>query len=86
MGLFSVGCKVENHADPKKSAVIPKLLVDAGSEYTWIEEKVLDRIGIVPRKQDSQILLANGQIRASRARFMEQIRKSKTCISIIAEF
>jgi hypothetical protein len=28
MGTFYVACKVENHKDPKKAAVVPKLLVD----------------------------------------------------------
>ena len=62
MGLFTVGCRVENHADPKKSAVIPKMLVDTGSEFTWIDENILKKIGIEPRKKDIQIQMANGQI------------------------
>ena len=62
MGLFSVGCKVENHADPKKSAIISKIMVDTGSEFTWIDEAVLRRIGIEPMKKDLQIQMANGQI------------------------
>jgi len=62
MGLFSVGCKVENHAHPAKSAVIPRFLVDTGSEFTWIDEHIVNRIGIEPRKKDLQIQMANGQI------------------------
>jgi predicted aspartyl protease len=62
MGLFSVGCRVENHNDAKKSAEIPKIMVDTGSEYTWIDARVLDRIGVQRRKKDLQILMANGQI------------------------
>lgn len=62
MGLFSVGCKVENHADPKKSAVIPRVLVDTGREFTWIDEKVLRRIGVEPKKKDLLIQMGNGQI------------------------
>lgn len=62
MGLFNVGCRVENHNDAKKSAEIPKIMVDTGSEYTWIDAKVLDRIGVERRKKDLQIQMANGQI------------------------
>ena len=62
MGLFSVGCRVENHNDPKKAAVIPRILVDTGSEFTWIDGAQLEKIGIEPRKKDLQIRMANGQI------------------------
>ena len=62
MGLFSVGCKVVNHGDSKKSAVISRLMVDTGSEATWIDGKLLNRIGIEPRKKDLNFQMANGQI------------------------
>ena len=62
MGLFYVGCRVENHSDDKKFAVIPRLMVDTGSEYTWIDAKVLERVGVERRKKDLQIQMANGQV------------------------
>ncbi len=62
MGLFYVGCRIENHKDARKNAVIPKIMVDTGSEYTWIDTKVLERIGVERRKKDLQIQMANGQI------------------------
>ena len=62
MGTFCVGCKVENHKDPKRAAVVPKLLVDSGSEFTWLPAEVLERIGVEPVKKDLQIQMANGQI------------------------
>jgi len=62
MGTFYVGCKVENHRQPQKSAVVPRLLVDSGSEFTWLPEAVLSRIGVEPIKRDLQIQMANGQI------------------------
>jgi len=62
MGSFYTGCRVENHRDPKKVAVVPKLLVDSGSEFTWLPAEVLQRIGIEPQKRDLQIQMANGQI------------------------
>ena len=62
MGTFYVGCKVENHKDPKKVAVVTKLVVDTGSEFTWLPAVVLERIGVEPVKKDLQIQMANGQI------------------------
>jgi predicted aspartyl protease len=62
MGTFYVGCKVENHKDQKRSAVVPKLLVDAGSEFTWLPSDTLQRIGIEPVKKDLLIQMANSQL------------------------
>jgi predicted aspartyl protease len=62
VGTFYIGCKVENHKDQKRAAVIPKLLVDSGSEFTWLPGEILDRIGIEPVKKDLRIQMANGQI------------------------
>ena len=62
MGLFTVGCRIENHHDPKKSVGIPRMLVDTGSEFTWVDAKVLEKIGVEPRKKDLQIQMANGEV------------------------
>jgi predicted aspartyl protease len=62
MGTFYVGCKVENHKDPKRAAVVSRLLVDTGSEFTWLPAGVLERVGVEPVKKDLQIQMANGQI------------------------
>ena len=62
MGLFSVGYRVENHSDPKKAVVIPRIPVDTGGEFTWIDAALLEKIGVEPRKKDLQIRMANGQI------------------------
>ena len=43
MGTFHVSCQVENHVHRDRSVTISKLLVDTGSEYTWIPERKLDR-------------------------------------------
>jgi predicted aspartyl protease len=62
MGTFYVGCKVENHKDQKRSAVVPKLLVDTGSEFTWLPSDTLQRIGVEPVKKDLLVQMANGQL------------------------
>lgn len=61
MGTFYTKCKIENPTDRTRSVVIPKLLVDSGSEYTWVSERSLERIGIRPEKKDVTFVLANGQ-------------------------
>jgi predicted aspartyl protease len=41
--------------------VIPKLLVDTGSEFTWVPERILESIDIRREKKDVKFVLANGQ-------------------------
>ena len=61
MGIFYAKCKVENPVDRTRSVVVPKLLVDTGSEYSWVSERMLERIGIQREKKDVPFVLANGQ-------------------------
>jgi predicted aspartyl protease len=60
MGTFYVKCKIENPVDRARSAVIQKLLVDSGSEFTWVSGKTLERIGVRHEKKDVSFVLANG--------------------------
>jgi len=62
MGTFYIGCKVENHVHRTKTAEIPKLLVDTGSEYTWIPRENLEKIGVLKEKKDLQFVMANGTV------------------------
>lgn len=61
MGTFYAKCKIENPIDRTRSVVISKLLVDTGSEYTWVPERQLERIGIRREKKDVAFVLANGE-------------------------
>jgi predicted aspartyl protease len=61
MGTFSVRCKIENVIDRTKSAVLSKMLVDTGSEYTWIPTATLEKLGINREKKDIPFVMANGQ-------------------------
>jgi predicted aspartyl protease len=61
MGTFYTRCKIENSVDRSKAAVIPKLLVDTGSEYTWIAATTLEKLGIGREKKDVPFVMANGQ-------------------------
>jgi predicted aspartyl protease len=62
MGTFHVGALVENHIDRKKAARIAKLLVDTGSEHTWLPAAILDKIGVTREKKDVPFVMANGTI------------------------
>jgi predicted aspartyl protease len=61
MDTFHVGCKIENVAARDRSTVIPRLLVDTGSEYTWVPETTLEKLGIPREKKDLAFVMANGQ-------------------------
>ena len=62
MGTFHTGCRVENHVDRSKSVPIAKLLIDTGSEYTWIPGAKLAAIGVGREKKDLQFVMANGEV------------------------
>lgn len=61
MGTFHVRCKIENIGERDKSVVVPKMLVDTGSEYTWVSAATLDKIDIAREKKDVPFIMANGQ-------------------------
>jgi predicted aspartyl protease len=62
MGTFHTGCRVENHVQRSRSVEIPRLLVDTGSEYTWVPEAKLEKIGVTREKKDIQFVMANGTV------------------------
>jgi predicted aspartyl protease len=61
MGTFYTKCKIENVTERGKSIVLPRLLVDTGSEYTWAPALSLEKIGISREKKDVLFVMANGQ-------------------------
>lgn len=61
MGTFYTGCRIENVAQRAKGARLPKLLVDTGSECTWVPEATLEKLGIRREKKDLEFAMANGQ-------------------------
>ncbi|NQU22460.1 MAG: retroviral-like aspartic protease family protein [Candidatus Nealsonbacteria bacterium] len=61
MGTFRVTCEVQNHTRRTRKSKVPRMLVDTGSECTWIPEKILAGIGVKPEKKDYQFVMANGK-------------------------
>ena len=48
-------------AERSRRASISKMLVDTGSEYTWVLGGTLEKLGIQREKKDVQFIMANGQ-------------------------
>ena len=61
MGTIYTRCKIENPVDRTKSAIISKMLVDTGSEFTWVPAATLEKLGIKREKKDVLFVMANGQ-------------------------
>jgi len=61
MGAFHVGARIENVVDRSKGSLLPKLLVDTGSEYTWVPTATLERLGVQREKKDLEFIMPNGQ-------------------------
>ena len=62
MGTFYITCRIENHTNRAKAVRIPKLLVDTGSEYTWVPAATLEKIGVAREKKDLRFVMANGEV------------------------
>jgi predicted aspartyl protease len=61
MGTFFLDCKIENWPDSSRVQIVPQMLVDTGSEHTWVPGKVLESLGIQRQKKDMAFMMANGQ-------------------------
>jgi predicted aspartyl protease len=61
MGTFRVNCRIENIVRRQKSIEVQNLLVDTGSDYSWLPAKALEQIGVKREKKDIVLVMANGQ-------------------------
>jgi predicted aspartyl protease len=61
VGHFIVDCEITHIRNPKKTTKVPHVLVDSGSEFTWISAETLKLLGIKVEKKDVPFLMANGQ-------------------------
>ena len=62
MGFFYVDCSIQNITGSEDAITISDLLVDSGSEYTWVPEKDLKKAGVAITKEDMPFVMANGQL------------------------
>lgn len=61
MGTFRRTIAIANIGRRSRGAEVPNVLVDTGSEYTWIPADTLERIGIKREKKDLSFMMATGQ-------------------------
>lgn len=62
MGVFYLDASVQDIAGSGEEVKVAGLLVDSGSEFTWLPEKALKRAGASVRKKDVPFVMANGQV------------------------
>ena len=60
MGAFEVDCELQELTGRQPPVRIAGVMVDTGSEYTWLPEELLARAGIGVRKKDLAFVMANG--------------------------
>ncbi len=61
MGVFRVACRIENQRDRTRTVRVPDVMVDTGSELTWIGAGHLAKIGVEAEKRDRRFALADGR-------------------------
>jgi predicted aspartyl protease len=61
VGTFYVSGVIANHIKRTKTARVARLLVDTGSDYTWIPERILRAVAVAAEKRDLVFTMANGQ-------------------------
>jgi predicted aspartyl protease len=61
MGTFRTSVTVRHIANRSKAAVVQNVLVDTGSEATWISRRVLEALNIAVEVKDRVYTMANGQ-------------------------
>jgi predicted aspartyl protease len=61
MGIFRTTVGVASLSDPQQRADVENLMVDTGSEYTWIAEERLAQLGVAPVRID-RFETADGRI------------------------
>lgn len=49
-------------AERQRSALIEQLLVDTGSEYTWLPARILSELGVDVEKPNRRFVMANGDV------------------------
>jgi len=61
MGIFRTTVGVASLTDPQRRADVERMMVDTGSEYSWIAEERLAQLGVAPVRID-RFETADGRI------------------------
>ena len=60
IGTFTVDCELQELTGNRPPATIADVMVDTGSEYTWLPEELLQDAGVTVTKKDIAFVMANG--------------------------
>ena len=60
MGTFTVDCELQELTGNRPPATIAGVMVDTGSEYTWLPEDLLQEAGVTVSKTGIAFVVANG--------------------------
>ena len=60
MGAFKADCEFQELTRKQPPVNIAGVMVDTGSEYTWLPEKLLAQAGVGVSKKDLAFVMANG--------------------------
>lgn len=61
MGTFRADVTFENILNRMRSVTVPQMLVDTGSEATWVPAPALESIGVERTSKVRTLTMANGQ-------------------------
>ena len=57
---FHTTARIENHVDRRRSFDV-EVLVDSGSECTWVPRQSLEKLGIRREKKNIEFVITNGE-------------------------
>ena len=61
MGIFAVNIQIAKPTARPTFATVRRIMVDTGSEMTWVAADTLRKAGVGVRKKDQPFVMANGQ-------------------------
>ena len=62
MGAFAADCRITNLYDRDRETMVADLLVDTGSEFTWIDRATLEELGVRVERRRSLATITGERI------------------------
>ena len=82
MGIFRTTVGVASLSDPQLRIDVEQMMVDTGSEYTWIAEERLAQLGVAPVRID-RFETADGRILERRVGFAMLYAGGRSAPSVV---
>lgn len=82
LGIFRTTVGVASLSDPQKRVDVEDMIVDTGSEYTWIAEERLARLDVAPVRID-RFETADGRILERRVGFAMLYAGGRSAPSVV---